>query len=262
MMRSLFTAATGMEAMQQNISVIANNLANTNTLGFKRSRAEFQDLLYQTFRVPGTETPRGTQIPVGIQVGMGAKLAAVSKLFTQGDFQQTQNELDMAIQGKGFFQVLQTDGTWAYTRQGTFRLDNAGLLVSADGDPLDPPITIPYDAALLQISQNGEISVTQPGSSTPTVVGRIELANFINPAGLLSMGQGLYQETYASGPPLIDLPGENELGEIQQGFVESSNVNIVEELTNMILAQRAYELNSKAITTSDEMLQTANNTKR
>lgn len=262
MIRSLFTAATGMGAMQQNINVIANNLANVNTLGFKRSRAEFQDLLYQTFRVPGTQTPNGTQVPVGIQVGMGTKLAAVSKLFTQGDFQQTGNELDMAIQGKGFFQVLQSDGTVAYTRQGTFRLDSNGQLVTADGEPMEPPITIPSDAMLLSISQNGEVSVTQPGSATPNVVGTIELANFVNSAGLLSMGRGLYQETDASGPAITGQPGENELGELQQGFVESSNVNVVEELTNMILAQRAYELNSKAIITSDEMLQTANNTKR
>ena len=262
MIRSLFTAATGMGAMQQNISVIANNLANVNTLGFKRSRAEFQDLLYQTFRIPGTQTPNGTQVPVGIQVGMGSKLAAVSKLFTQGDFQQTQNELDMAIQGKGFFQVLQADGTVAFTRQGTFRLDSNGQLVTADGEPMDPPITIPSDTMLLSISQSGEISVTQPGANTPNIVGRIELANFINPAGLISMGRGIYKESDASGPPLIGTPGDNELGTLQQGFVESSNVNVVEELTNMILAQRAYELNSKAITTSDEMLQTANNTKR
>jgi len=262
MIRSLFTAATGMASMQDNINVISNNLANVNTLGFKRSRAEFQDLLYQTFRMPGAETPQGNQIPTGIQVGMGSKLAAVSKLFTQGDFQQTGNELDMAIQGKGFFQIRRVDGEIAYTRQGTFRLDNNGQLVTADGEPLDPPINIPSDAELISIEQSGEVSVIQPGIVTPSVVGRIELANFINPAGLISIGKGLYKETDASGTAILGFPDENEFGALQQGFVESSNVNVVEELTNMILAQRAYELNSKAITTSDEMLQTANNTKR
>ncbi|GMT42795.1 MAG: flagellar basal-body rod protein FlgG [bacterium] len=262
MIRSLFTAATGMEAMQQDINVISNNLANVNTLGFKRSRAEFQDLLYQTLRMPGTQTLTGSQIPAGIQIGMGTKLAAVSKLFTQGDFQQTGNELDMAIEGKGFFQVQQTDGTIAYTRNGTFRLDNSGQLVNSDGYLMEPSIVVPNDAELISIDNNGEVSVTQPGSVTPNVIGTIELANFINPAGLMSIGRGLYEESDASGPSIIGIPGENELGLIQQGFVESSNVNVVEELTNMILAQRAYELNSKAISTSDEMLQTANNTKR
>ncbi len=262
MIRSLFTAATGMGAMQDNINVISNNLANVSTMGFKRSRAEFQDLLYQTMRMPGTETPTGNQVPTGIQIGMGSKLAAVSKLFTQGDFQQTGNELDVAIQGKGFFQVLQPDGTVAYSRTGTFRLDSAGQMVTADGEPLEPPINIPQDALNINVSSTGQVTVLQPGQTVPTVVGQIELANFINPAGLVSTGRGLYKETDASGAPVIANPGTNELGTVQQGFIESSNVNVVEELTNMILAQRAYELNSKAITTSDEMLQTANNTKR
>lgn len=262
MIRALFTAATGMQAMQQDISVISNNLANVNTLGFKRSRAEFQDLLYQTLKMPGARTPTGNEIPTGIQIGMGAKLSAISKLFTQGDFQQTGNELDMAIQGKGFFQVLQQDGTIAYTRAGTFRLDSSGQLVTADGEPLEPPIIVPTDAEIININNDGEVSVLQPGSVTPNIIGTVELANFINPAGLMSLGRGLFQESEASGPSIIGIAGENELGIIQQGFVESSNVNVVEELTRMILAQRAYELNSKAITTADEMLQTANNTKR
>lgn len=262
MIRSLFTASTGMAAMQQNINVIANNLANVNTLGFKRSRAEFQDLLYQTYRMPGTRTPLGNHVPSGIQIGMGCKLSAVSKLFTQGDFQQTDNELDLAIQGKGFFQILQADGTIGYTRTGTFKIDSTGQFVTADGETLDPPLTIPQDALYIAISKSGEVSVVQPGSPIPNVLGNIELANFINPAGLLSIGRGIYRETEASGPPVIGIPGENEIGTLQQGFIESSNVNVVEELTNMILAQRAYELNSKAIITSDEMLQTAANTKR
>jgi flagellar basal-body rod protein FlgG len=251
-----------MGAMQENINVISNNLANVSTQGFKRSRAEFQDLLYQTLRMPGTETPQGTQIPTGIQIGMGSKLSAVSKNFQQGDFQQTNNELDLAIQGKGFFQVLQPDGTTAYTRTGTFKLDNAGQMVSADGEPLEPPITIPNDAMSISISNTGALSVLRPGNVTATVVGQIDLANFINPAGLISMGRGLYKETAASGTPALGNPGSMELGLVQQGSIETSNVNVVEELTNMILAQRAYEMNSKAITTSDEMMQTANNTKR
>ncbi|MBI5637388.1 MAG: flagellar basal-body rod protein FlgG [Nitrospinae bacterium] len=262
MIRSLYTAATGMGAMQENINVISNNLANVGTMGFKRSRAEFQDLLYQTMRMPGTETPTGNQVPTGIQVGMGSKLSAVSKLFSQGDFQQTSNELDMAIQGKGFFQVLQPDGTVGYTRMGAFRLDSTGQMVTGDGEPLEPPITIPQDALNVSISATGQVSVIQPGQTVATVVGQMELASFINPAGLISVGRGLYKETAASGAPTPAAPGTNELGQVQQGFIESSNVNVVEELTNMILAQRAYELNSKAITTSDEMLQTANNTKR
>lgn len=262
MIRSLYTAATGMGAMQKDIAVITNNLANVNTLGFKRSRAEFQDLLYQTERMAGTRTPSGSQVPTGIQIGMGTKMTAVSKLFTQGDFQQTDNELDVAIEGKGFFQVLQSDGSVGYTRSGAFKLDSAGQIVTADGEPLDPPIVIPEDAKHLSISKNGEVSVVQPGSPLPNVVGQLEMANFLNPAGLNSVGRGIYKETDASGTPMISIPGENEVGTVQQGLVESSNVNVVEELTNMILAQRAYELNSKGITTSDEMLQAATNLKR
>lgn len=262
MIRSLFTAATGMGAMQDNINVISNNLANVSTLGFKRSRAEFQDLLYQTLRMPGTATPTGNQVPTGIQVGMGSRLSAVSKLFSQGDFQQTQNELDIAIQGKGFFQVLQPDGSIAYTRTGAFRLDNTGQMVTGDGEPLEPAITVPQDALNVSISNSGQVSVMQPGNTVPSVIGQIDLANFVNPAGLVATGRGLYKESDASGTPSVANPGANELGLVQQGFIESSNVNVVEELTNMILAQRAYELNSKAITTSDDMLQTANNTKR
>jgi len=262
MIRSLFTATTGMTSMQQSIDVISNNLANVNTMGFKRSRAEFQDLLYQTHRMQGTQTPTGNQIPTGIEIGMGSKLSAVGKLFTQGDFQQTGNELDVAIEGKGFFQVLQADGTIAYTRMGNFKLDNSGQLVTSDGEPLDPPITVPEDAIIISISSTGEVSAKQPGTTTPNILGNLELANFINPAGLSAMGKGLFTETDASGTPTIGIPGDNEFGTVQQGFTESSNVNVVEELTNMILAQRAYELNSKAIQTSDEMLQTATNTKR
>ncbi|MEE8483778.1 MAG: flagellar basal-body rod protein FlgG [Nitrospinota bacterium] len=262
MIRSLFTATTGMSAMQQNIDVIANNLANVNTQGFKRSRAEFQDLLYRTLKMPGTATPTGNQVPTGIQIGMGSKLSAVTKLLTQGDMLQTENQLDIAIQGRGFFQIQQPDGSVAYTRAGTFRSDSSGMLVNSDGLPLEPAITIPEDATSISIAENGEVSVMQAGSTTPNILGTIEIASFINPAGLLAMGSGLYTETDASGTANAGIPGENELGVLLQGYIESSNVNVVEELTGMIMAQRAYELNSKAITTADEMLQTANGTKR
>lgn len=262
MIRSLYTAGTGMRAQETNISVIANNLANVSTVGFKRSRADFEDLLYQTLRVPGTVSESGNQIPTGIQVGLGTKPVAVSKLFSQGDFQLTNNDLDIAIEGKGFFQIQQADGTIAYTRAGSFKLDSNGQIVNPDGLVLEPGITIPTDTILLSIDQQGQVSVTQPGNTTPTVVGTIELASFVNPAGLNAIGDTLFEETEASGTPTTGSPGTNEFGTTLQGFVETSNVSVVEELTQMIIAQRAYEMNSKAIQTSDEMLQTANNTKR
>jgi flagellar basal-body rod protein FlgG len=208
--------------------------------------------------MPGTETPQGSQVPTGIQIGLGTKMSAVSKSFLQGALAQTNNELDVAIQGKGFFQVTQPDGTMAYTRAGSFKLDNTGTLVTQDGAPIEPAIRIPQDALSITISQTGSVSVLQPGSITPNVVGQIELAGFINPPGLLSAGSNLYKETAASGTPNVGIPGQNELGMLNQGSTESSNVNVVEELTSMILAQRAYEMNSKAITTSDQMMQTTN----
>jgi flagellar basal-body rod protein FlgG len=257
MIKSLYTSATGMTAMSENVNVISNNLANVSTTGFKRSIAEFQDLLYQTLRVPGTETPQGSQEPTGIQVGVGTKLAAVAKDFTQGDLTQTNNNLDVAIQGRGFFQITQPDGTIAYTRSGNFQMDNSGQIVTVGGAPLNPSVRIPSNATSITISTSGAVSVLQPGSVSPSVVGQIELADFVNPAGLTSQGGNLYNQTAASGTPLIGMPGTQEFGQLNQGFTETSNVNVVTELTNLILAQRAYEMNSKGITTSDQMMQTA-----
>lgn len=262
MIRSLYTGATGMIAQQLNVDVISNNLANVNTLGFKKSRADFQDLLYQTLRAPGSITSTGNQVPTGIQVGLGVKPAGVTKIFIQGDFRNTQNELDLAVEGKGFFQIEKPDGTIAYTRAGNFQLDNAGQIVNIDGYPLYPPVTVPQDTTILTVDREGKISVFQPGSPTPNEIGQVELANFVNPAGLLSDGKSLYKETEAAGPPITGTPGNNEFGTILQGFVEISNVSVVEELTQMIMAQRGYEVNSKAVQASDEMLQQASNLKR
>lgn len=262
MIKSLYTGATGMIAQQMNVDVIANNLANVNTLGFKKSRADFQDLLYQTIKAPGTVTDSGSQVPTGILVGLGVKPSGVSKLFQQGTLQNTQNELDVAIEGKGFFQIQKPDGSISYTRAGNFQVDNTGQIVTTDGYALYPSVTIPQDTISVSIDAQGKISVMQPGQTTATDVGQIELAAFINPAGLMSEGQSLMKETDASGPPVIGNPGTNELGVVSQGFLEISNVSVVEELTQMIMAQRGYEVNSKAVTASDEMLQTATNLKR
>lgn len=262
MIRSLYTAATGMNAQDLNISVISNNLANVNTNGFKRSRADFQDLLYQNLRLVGTLTEAGNQVPTGMQLGLGVKPAAIQKIFLQGDFVQTQSELDMAIEGKGFFQVTLPDGAIGYTRAGSFKLDNTGQIVTSDGYPIEPAITIPSDATMISIDSQGGVSVTQPGTTAPSTVGTIQLATFINPAGLQSIGKNIALETDASGAPNTGNPGIDERGTTQQGFLELSNVSVVEELVNLITAQRAYEINSKAIQTADEMLQTANNLKR
>lgn len=262
MIRALFIAASGMAAQQLNIDVISNNLANVNTVGFKKSRADFQDLLYQSLRPAGTASGPGTQVPTGIQLGSGVRPVSVQKLFTQGDFQQTQNELDIAIEGEGFFQVTQPDGTLAYTRAGSFKRDRDGRIVTSDGFPLEPAITIPPDALRISIAQDGTVSVTQQGSSQPISVGQIELARFVNPSGLTSIGRNLFLPSAASGDATPGTPGDTGLGTLIQGFLESSNVDIASELVNMIIGQRAYEINSKAIQTSDEMLQYANNVKR
>jgi flagellar basal-body rod protein FlgG len=262
MMRSLFTAATGMEAQKLNIDVIANNLANVNTTGFKKSRADFQDLMYQTLRTPGAPSGEGTIIPSGIQVGLGVKPVAIQKIFLQGDFVQTGNNLDMVIEGNGFFQILTPDGTTAYSRAGAFKLDNDGRIVNSDGYPLEPNITIPTNAVNISISTDGKISVVQAGSSVPTEVGQIELAKFINPGGLISLGRNLFLNSEASGDAITGNPATNGMGTISQGFIENSNVNVVEEMVNMIVSQRAYEVNSKAVQASDEMLQVANNLKK
>lgn len=262
MIRSLWTAATGMAAQQLNIDVISNNLANVNTPGFKKSRVDFQDLLYQTLRTAGTTEAQGSMVPTGIQVGLGTRPAAITRIFSQGDFQQTNNPLDLVIEGDGFFQVLLPNGTTAYTRDGTFKLDSQGRIVTADGYPLDPEITIPAEATSISIGSDGTVSVTMAGQTTPQELGQIQIAKFINPAGLNNLGRNLLAPTAASGEPIVDTPGLNGLGTIAYGFVEMSNVKVVEEMVNMIVAQRAYEVNSKAIQTADDMLSIANNLRR
>lgn len=255
MIRSLWIAKTGLDAQQTNLDVISNNLANVSTNGFKRSRPVFEDLLYQTLRQPGAQSSQQTQLPTGLQLGTGVRPVAVEKIFTQGNLQQTSNNLDVAINGKGFLQVLMPDGTTAYTRDGSFQVDNQGQLVTSSGYAVQPAITIPADALTVTIAKDGTVSVTQPGSTATTQIGSLQLASFINPAGLQSAGENLFQETAASGTPSANTPGTNGLGVLNQGFVETSNVNVAEELVNMIQAQRAYEINSKAITASDQMLQ-------
>lgn len=262
MMRSLWTAATGMQAQTTNIDVISNNLANVNTAGFKRSRADFQDLLYDTMRPPGTDAGNGSQVPTGIQIGHGTRTVATHKIFSQGDFQNTSNELDMAIEGQGFFQVIQSNGDVAFTRAGNFKIDSEGRIVSPDGFLLEPEVTVPVDALAISIGSTGIVSVMQAGQAEPTEVGTIELARFVNPAGLQSIGRNLFTRTGASGEATTGQPGEDGFGAIAQGYLEMSNVSIVDEMVNMITAQRAYEINSKAIQTADEMLQTSNNLKR
>jgi len=262
MIRALWTGATGMQAQQLNIDVIANNLANVNTAGFKRSRTDFQDLLYQTLRLAGSASSSGTEVPSGIQVGHGARPVATQKIFLQGDFMQTQNELDMTIEGKGFYQILQPDGEIAYTRSGAFKLDSDGRVVTSDGYTLEPEITVPEDTMNISIGPDGTVSVLQAGELESSEVGNIELAMFINPAGLKSFGKNLFLPTDASGDPTTGTPGEDGFGTLAQGFLEMSNVNVVEEMVNMIVSQRAYEINSKVINTSDSMLQVANNLKR
>ena len=262
MIRSLYTASTGMNAQDTNVSVIANNLANVNTVGFKRSSPEFQDLLYQNLRLVGTLSPNGQQVPTGAQLGMGTKTAAIQKIFLQGDFSQTQNPLDIAIQGKGFFQITQPDGTTGFTRAGSFKLDNTGRMVTADGLAMQPAITIPNNALSISIGPQGSVAVTQPGSPAPTVLGNIQLASFQNPAGLQSIGFNLFTQSDASGQPQIGNPQSIDLGSTQQGFLELSNVSVVEEMVNLIAAQRAYEVNSKTVQAADEMLQISNNMKR
>jgi flagellar basal-body rod protein FlgG len=255
MIRSLWISKTGLDAQQTQMDVIANNLANVSTNGFKRSRAVFEDLLYQNIRQPGAQSSQQTQLPSGLQLGTGVRPVATERNFSQGNLQQTSNDKDVAIQGAGFFQVLLPDGTTAYTRDGSFQVDSQGQLVTASGFALQPAITIPANATSLTIGRDGTVSITQAGSASTTQVGSLQLATFINPAGLMAKGENLYVETTASGNPNTNTPGTNGAGLLSQGYVETSNVNVVEELVNMIQTQRAYEINSKAITTSDQMLQ-------
>lgn len=262
MIRSLFTAATGMEAQKLNIDVIANNLANVNTVGYKKSRADFQELIYQSIKSPGAISAEGAQVPTGIQIGLGVKPVAVQKFFEQGDFVHTGNPLDFVIEGEGFFQISMPDGSVAYSRSGAFKLDNEGRIVNSDGYPIEPGITVPANTLSTNVSSDGKISVMQAGSSTPIEIGQIELARFINSGGLKSIGKNLFLSTDSSGEATTGNPSAEGLGTINQGFIELSNVNVVQEMVNMIISQRAYEINSKAVQASDEMLQTANNLKR
>lgn len=253
MIRSLWIAKTGLEAQQTQMDVISNNLANVSTTGFKRSRAVFEDLLYQTMRQPGAQSSQQTQIPSGLQIGTGVRPVATERIHTQGNLQQTGNNLDVAIQGAGFFQILMPDGTTAYTRDGSFQTDSQGQLVTASGFPVQPAITIPAGSTAVTIARDGTVSATVTGVSTQ--IGSIQVATFINPVGLESLGENLYVETASSGTPGTNVPGTNGSGLLNQSFVETSNVNVVEELVNMIQTQRAYEINSKAVTVSDQMLQ-------
>jgi flagellar basal-body rod protein FlgG len=251
-----------MQAQKLNIDVISNNLANVNTTGFKRSRADFQDLLYETLRPAGTSSSAGTEVPTGIQLGQGTRPVATQKIFLQGDYQQTQNELDLAIEGDGFFQVLQPNGEIAYTRAGAFKIDSEGRIVTSDGFFMEPEISIPNDSLTISIGTDGTVSALQAGQNEPVELGSIQLARFANPAGLNSIGRNLFTPTSASGEEIIGTAGEEGFGTLAQGYLEMSNVSVVDEMVNMITAQRAYEINSKAIQTADEILQIANNIKR
>jgi len=257
-MRALWTAASGMESQQLTLDVIANNLANVQTAGFKRSRVDFQDLVYESIQVPGGTSAQGHEIPTGFQIGHGSRAVSTSRLFTEGDLQQTGNPLDVAIEGDGFFSVTQANGETAYTRAGTFKKDSQGKLVTAEGFALEPEITIPEDALSVTIGVDGTVSVTQPGVNAPAEVGSIQLVRFINPGGLSSLGRNLFATTQASGDPLPGTPGQDGFGTILQGFTEKSNVNVVEEMVNLIIGQRAYEINARAIRTADDMMRTSN----
>jgi flagellar basal-body rod protein FlgG len=254
MIRSLWIAKTGLDAQQTQLDVISNNLANVATNGYKRSRAVFEDLLYQTLRQPGAASSQQTTIPSGLMLGTGVRPIATEHIFTQGSLQKTENTLDIAINGQGFFQIQMPDGTLAYTRDGSLQMDSTGQIVTASGYPLSPAITIPSNATSITLSRDGIVSVLTAGSSTPTQIGNIQLASFVNVGGLQSTGENLYVETASSGTATPNTPGNNGVGLLNQGYVETSNVNVAEELVSMIQTQRAYELNSKAITTSDNML--------
>jgi flagellar basal-body rod protein FlgG len=255
MMRSLQIAKTGMEAQQTQLDHISNNLANSATNGYKRSHAVFEDLMYQTLRQSGAASTEQTTVPTGLQVGLGTRAVATSRQFSQGSLQQTTNNLDVAVKGQGFFQIQMPDGTTGYTRDGAFQVDAQGQLVTNNGYTVQPGITIPANAQSVTIAADGVVSVLIPGQTLPQQVGQLQLASFVNASGLEPRGQNLYAETASSGTPNAGAPGSNGLGQLAQGFVEGSNVNVVEELVSMIQTQRAYELNSKAIQTSDQMLQ-------
>lgn len=252
---ALWVSKTGLDAQSENITNIANNLANVSTTGFKKGRADFEDLIYQNLRQAGALSTQNTEIPTGIYMGTGVRLIANQKIFTQGPIQNTNNPLDVAILGRGFFQVLLPDGTQAYTRDGTFMLDSQGQIVTANGYVVQPPIAVPDQTQTITIGSDGTVSVVVAGNNVPTQIGTMQLTDFINPGGLQPIGQNLYLETVASGPAQTDNPGNSGLGLLQQGSLEASNVNVVEELVNMIQAQRAYEINARAIETVDSMMQ-------
>jgi len=255
MMRALWISKTGMEAQQTQLDVVSHNLANVATNGFKKSHAVFEDLMYQSLRQTGASNGEQAQLPTGLQVGLGVRTVATSRQFSQGTLQQTSNPLDVAIKGNGFFQVQMPDGSTGYTRDGAFQVSSTGQMVTNNGQQVLPGVTIPANAQSITVGADGTVSVTVPGQAAPQQVGQLTLANFVNPAGLEPRGQNLYTETASSGTPNVSAPGADGTGNLAQGFVESSNVNVVEELIGMIQTQRAYELNSKAISTSDQMLQ-------
>ncbi len=258
MERALWIAKTGLDAQQARMAVISQNLANVNTTGFKRDRAAFEDLLYQTVHQVGSQSTEATQLPTGVAFGTGVRVAATEKEHTQGNIVNTDQSLDMAVNGRGFFEIAMPDGTSAYSRDGSFALNSSGQIVTSDGYVLQPGITIPDGAQSISISRDGIVSVLQPGNSAPTQVGSLQLVDFVNPTGLQAVGDNLFRETAASGTPQAGTPGNNGLGQILQGSLESSNVNVAAELVNMIETQRAYEMNSKAISTTNQMLQYAN----
>ncbi len=262
MLRALYSSASGMQATQLNIDNISHNLANTNTTGFKQRRTQFQDLLYQNIVTPGANATAATEIPTGLQIGLGTRAVSNEIIFLQGDYVSTGNDFDVAVEGRGFFRVRMADGNTAYTRAGTFHLSRDGVMVTSSGDPLEPEIVIPSDATAITIGSDGTVSVNIPGNQNAQIVGQIQLANFANPAGLNSIGRNLYLPTAASGDAIDGNPGENGLGTVLQGFLEQSNVNIVEEMVSLIVSQRAYESNARVLRTADEMYQEVNNLKR
>lgn len=262
MMTSLYTAATGMLGQQLQIDTTSNNIANVNTVGFKKQRAEFNDLFYQTMQFAGTSTSETTLSPTGIEVGLGVRSGAINRLFSQGSPKETENNLDLAITGKGFFQVQLPDGTIAYTRSGNFKLDDGGNIVTSEGYLLQPQMSVPADSKSINIGSDGTVSVVQGNGGEANVLGQIALVDFINPAGLHGLGDNLYMNTNASGDPIAGVGGVDGMGQVRQGFLELSNVKLVSEMTDLITGQRAYEANSKSIQTADSMLQTVNGLKR
>ena len=254
MLPALWVAKTGLSAQDTNLTTISNNLANVSTTGFKRDRAEFQDLLYQIKRQPGAQSTQDSELPSGLQVGTGVRIVGTQKNFTAGSLQTTEQPLDLAVDGRGFFQILQPDGTTSYTRDGTFHLDSNGQIVNASGFALEPAIVIPNDAQTFTVDRDGTVSVTVPGNPASQVIGNLQTADFINPAGLQAVGNNLFLETAASGAPQVGTPGLNGFGTTLQNTLETSNVSTVEEMVNMITTQRAYEMNSKVISTADQML--------